>query len=50
VDKNWLSPNPRSLSLEWAINTLLNPEARTVVEGQTRAAMLEFIFLAKLKL
>ncbi len=50
IEESFMKNNTRLDRRSISINTLLNPEARTVVEGQTRAAVLEFIFLAKLKL
>ena len=50
IDESFKKNNTRLDRRSVDINTLLNPEARTVVEGQTRAAVLKFIFSAQIQL
>ena len=50
IEESFKNNNTRLDRRRIDINTLLNPETRTVVEGQTRAAMLEFIFSAQIHL
>ena len=50
IDESFKKNNTRLDRRSIDINTLLNPEARTVVEGQTRAAVLKFIFSAQIQL
>lgn len=50
IEEGFKKNNTRFDRRQISLNTLLNPEARTAIEGLTRAAVLEFIFSAKIHL
>ena len=50
VEEGFRKNNTRFERRQISLNTLLNLEARTVIEGLTREAVLEFIYSAKIHL